>query len=317
MVWFTVIEFFYLFLKILSEQKDDKEDNCENENINIRDIDLDIDINEIVDLFKKIIILIINSVQDILNNREKFILIREKDYYENNSNSSYNILFFDAFIFLSESLLMPEIKQEFSSYIDKFIMNIIFPILITIDEYEIKLLDLEPEIYQQYLDNVLFIFKERTIRNSASYLLSKICDGYINATNFCFGFCIQLMQYLIDDVQFNNEENTYIKYIKESNLNKFNNKEKFDLALLIILLLRNRFNPNNSYLKMNLRYVLMKNQEKIHTIEDSLIKIKLCRIYNNFLSILISENENESKVLPEVKIIFVETAINFLLNNIP
>ena len=54
----------------------------------------------------------------------------------------------------------------------------------------------------------------------------------------------------------------------------------------------------------------------MHYIEDPLIKIKLCRFYNCFLSILIIEENNEQKISPEIKIIFIESAINFLLNNI-
>ena len=303
-----IFEFFYLFLKIYMAIDDNNDININNG---------DIDINEIIDLTNKIVILVMNSIQNILSSKEKFLALRKQDYREFNSSCIY--LFFEALIFLSISLFIPNIKQEFKKYIKDFILNMILPIIITIDQYEKELLELQPEIYQQYLDNLLIIFKEKSLRTSACYLLLKICEGYEDITNFCLFFSLEMMDYIFNEEQIMNkyDENImYIQRLKESNLNQFNDKDKFDLGLLIILLLKDKFNFNNTYLKMKIRTVLMNNQEKMHSIEDPIIKIKLCRMYNYFLSILISEQDYEHKISPEIKIIFIETGINFLLNNI-
>ena len=221
-----IIEFFYLLLQIYLETDES------NDNIDINNEE----INEILDLIKKIVVIIMKSLQDIIDNKEKYNLIRKKDYYD--YTSSYINLFFDAFIFLSISLTIPKIKQEFKVYIENFILNICFPMVITLEQYENNFFENEPEMYRQYLDNILFIFKERNIRTSICYLLLKICEGYENITYFCLMLSIEMLNYIFNKTENKNksdENNIYIKNIKESYLIKFNDKSKFDLAILILL----------------------------------------------------------------------------------
>jgi hypothetical protein len=96
---------------------------------------------ELVELVNKIIVLIIKSFEDILNNQQKFIFIRRYSIEDTNEKDDcFNMILFQMFIFLLRALLREPIKSEFSLHIKKFLLNILFPLIITIDD-EINFLD--------------------------------------------------------------------------------------------------------------------------------------------------------------------------------
>jgi len=284
-------------------------------------VDLDrkeiIEDKELAELINKVIVLIINSFEDILNNKEKYMLIKKFNFGISEENDCYNTLLFQIFIFLTRSLIREPIKSEFCVHLKKFLLNVLFPILVTIDEEENNFLEIDPEGYHQYLDDIISSFKNKNFRTSGCFLIFKLCDKYEDMPNFTLSFCIETINYIVNEGKIKNEiadYNIYLKNIKDSTFNGFSDKTKLDLSLLIILILK-KYLLNSTYLMNSFRQVLISNQDKIHSITSPIIKIKLCRLYSYFLPYLFKDN-NKVEVAQEVKIKFIENSINFILNNI-
>lgn len=268
---------------------------------------------ELVELINKIIFLIVNTFEDILNSKEKFYFLRKYKPDSNEEEDCYNILLFQICVFLTRSLIREPIKTNFAAHIKQFLLNILFPMIVTIDDEE-EFLEMDPEGYHQYINDISTDFKIKNFRTSGCFLINKICERYDDMCNFVLSFNIEMLNYIINEgnIKSDLEYNIYLNNIKDALINKFNDRIKIDFTLLIILILKDRL-KKNSFLKNKVRDILINNQDKIHSIPFPIIKIKLCKIYNFFLPNLFNEatdiNEN-------VKKNFIEKAINFLLNNI-
>ena len=88
-----------------------------------------------IELFVDLMKLVIKSLEDILSNKGKFHLIKTSKEGIFTSDSNYNNLLYQMFLYLNRILLRDPIKKEFSSYIKYFILNILFP-LATFEESE-------------------------------------------------------------------------------------------------------------------------------------------------------------------------------------
>ena len=298
-----ILQFFSFVIQISTLEKNKDDEN--------KDYITD---NELVQLINNLIVLIVNSFEDILNNQNKFILIRRYNELSNSEDDCFNVILFQMCVFLSRSFIREPIKSDFSKHIKKFLLNILFPMIITIDD-EINFLEIDPEGYHLYLIDITTEFKIKNFRTSACYLIYKIAEKFEDLTNFILSFSIEMLIYIINEGNIKNkmwEYNIYLKYNKDSLINKFSDKIKLDFSLLIILILKNKLN-NNQYFINSFRDVFIKNQEKLHLIESPIIKIKLCKIYNYFLPVFFTSDNNISE---EIKITFTQNAINFLLNNL-
>lgn len=287
-------------MSTIEERNDDENKNYINE-------------KELVELINKIILLIVNTFEDVLNSKEKFYFLRKYNPDFNEEEDCYNILLFQICVFLTRSLIREPIKSNFSNHIKQFLLNILFPMIVTIDD-EKEFLEMEPEGYHQYINDISSDFKIKNFRTSGCFLINKICERYDDMCNFVLSFSIEMLNYIISEgnIKTDIEYNIYLNNIKDALINKFNDKIKIDFTLLIILILKDRL-KKNSFLKKKLRDILIKNQDKIHSIPFPIIKIKLCKIYNFFLPKLFNE---ASEIDENVKKTFIEKAINFLLNNI-
>lgn len=258
--------------------------------------------------------LIIKSLDNILQNKNKFLLSRKYDNEMNENEDCYNILLYQICIFLSRALIREPIKSEFKTKIKQFLLNILFPIIITVDE-EIKYAEDDPEGYHEYLNHITSEFKIKDLRTSACFLIHKICDKYEDIDNFILSFSTEMLNYILNEGKINNElseYNIYLKYIKNSPINNLNDIIKMDFSLLIILILKENIS-DITFFTDRLKEILLSNQEKIHLIQNPLIKIKICKLYNYFLQLLFKDNKD----IPEEKANkFLENTINYLLNNI-
>ena len=299
-----IFQFFSQIIQISTLEKNN--DYEENNNV-ITD-------NKLVDLITKIIFLIINSFEDILNNHNKFIFLRSFKEEANEEDDCFNMILYQMFIFLNRSLIREPIKTEFSKQIKNFLLQILFPIIITLDD-ELNYMNIEPEGYHQYLIDIITEFKIKNFRSSACFLVEKICKKFEDMSSFVLSFNIEMLNYIINEGKIKNEiyeYNVYLNNNKDTLINKFNDKIKLDFSLLIILILR-IFIYRNDFFIARLREILINNQEKFHSIPSPIIKIKLFKIYNYFLSIFLKD---DNKISKEIQSKFVENAINFLLNNI-
>ena len=272
---------------------------------------------ELVELVNKIIILIISSFEDILNNQQKFIFIRRYSIEEFNDNDDcFNAVLFQMFIFLLRSLIREPIKSDFSLHIKKFLLNILFPLIITIDD-ELNFLNIDPEGYHQYINDITNEFKDKNFRTCACFLILKISEKFDNMINFNLSFNIEMLNYILNEGKTVenklSEYNVYLKNKKDALINKFSEVIKLDFSLLIILILKEHL-KNNSFFINRFLEIIINNQEKLHLIKSPIIKIKICQIYNFFSSDLFQcDNKNIGN---EIKNKLIENAINFLLNNI-
>ena len=296
------------FLSFITQVSTLEEKNMDEDNKNF------INDKELVELINKIIFLIVNTFEDILNNKEKYYFVRKYRDSINEEEDCFNILLFQLCVFLTRCLIREPIKEEFTAHIKQFLLNILFPMMVTTEEEKL-FLEADPEEYHSYINDITNEFKVKSFRTSGCFLINKICERYEDMSNFVLSFCLEMFNYIINEGNIKSEVieyNVYLKYIKEALINQFNDKIKLDFALLIILILKNKLKKIH-YIKYRLREIFISNQDKIHLITSPVIKVKLCKIYSFFLPRLF---KNSNDVNENVKKQFIENAINFLLNNI-
>ena len=269
--------------------------------------------NELIEVLNKLINLIITCFEDILKSENKFNLIRKYNGEINEEEDSYNMLLFQICVFFTRCLIREPIKTKFSAYMRKFLLNILFPMIVTIDD-ENSFAETEPEGYHQYFNDIISEFKNKNFRTSACFLVKKICDKYEDMSNFMISYCLEMLDFIMKNGQVNEEFKDINIYLKNQDalINQFNDKKKLDFTLLIILILRDKV-KNSPYLKNRLIDILVNNNEKIHSILSPIIKIKLCKIYNYFIPRFF---ENNDLIKEETRKIFIENVVNYLLNNI-
>ena len=268
---------------------------------------------ELIDLINKCIVLIVNSLEDILNNENKFNTIRKYNGELNDDIDSYNSLLFQICVFLTRSLIREPIKSKFSGNIRKFLLDVLFPMIITVDD-ENNFAETEPEEYHQYINDLITDFKIKNFRTSACFLIKKICDKYEEMSNFMLSYCLEMINFLVNGGQIDEklqDINIYLKN-KDALINRFSDKKKLDFALLIILILRDKLKASQ-YSKNKLIDILVSNTDKIHSIPFPIIKIKLCELYYYFIPRFFDTNKNYED---QTKKIFIENIVNYLLNNI-
>ena len=274
--------------------------NNKNPNNDINDKNMEL---LIIDLIK----IIIKSFEDILNNNEKFNIIR--DYKNENlcEENGYNSLLFQICVFLTRTFIRQPIKNQFNDYINLFLLNILFPLLITVNSENIN-----DDNYHNYLNDIISDFKMKNFRTAGTFLINKICDNFYETKNFILSFIIQLLNFAINNGNIENNKmnyNIYLEHKDKFNIDKCDFNTKIDFALLILLLLKKDILRNN-LMKNNLRLILLSNQIKLNEIPNEKIKIKIFKIYSNYINLFeFSDNKNENKS-------FIQNAINYLLNNI-
>ena len=268
---------------------------------------------DLIELLNKFIILIGNCFKDILSNENKFNIIRKYNGELNEGEDSYNALLFQICVFLTRSLIREPIKSQFIPNMRNFLLNVLFPLIVTTDD-ENNFLETESEEYHHYINDIISDFKIKNFRTSGCFLIKKICDKYEDMSNFMLSFCLEMLNFMINDQKIDEklkEVNIYLKN-KDALINQFNERKKLDFALLIILILRDKLKVSQ-YLKNKLIDLLVNNIDKIHSIPFPIIKIKLCKLYYYFIPRFFINN---NKIEEDTKKNFIEKIVNYLLNNI-
>ena len=272
---------------------------------------------ELIQINVELIKLIVSSLQDILSNKSKYDLINNCNEGIFTSEKSYNILLFNMILLLLRCFIREPIKSEFSSHIKYFTLNILFPLMASTEEEKI-LLDQEPYMYSTYINDIIKDFISHNYRTAFCYLIKKICFIYMDMNNFILSYIIEMINYIFNSGNNNYNlignysiYNIYLDNENKSLINNFNDEIKIDFCFLVILLLKDNILKHNT-LKNKFFSFFVKNQEKIHQINSTLILIKVCKIYNDysfeFFNYLQSENDTQ------LKNEFIEKTINTLLN---
>ena len=228
----------------------------------------------------------------------------------------YNKLLFQMIVFLSRSLLREPIKNDFSSKIKFFLLNVLFPLNKTNEEEELNFMKKNPNQYNEYLDEISCNLQSRNCRTSISFLIKKIGENYDNIVGFILLFNIEMLNFIINEGKISKdllEYNIYLLNIKDSKIKEFDNDSKLDLSLLIILILKDILKEYYYYLNRLLN-ILNYNYEKLNSIKNPLIKIKISKIFNFYLDIYYTKIERYEQ--DEINIKFIENIWNFTINNI-
>ena len=264
-----IIKLFSYIIEILTE-KEENEDN--NDTYCITDNDLIIYINKVNNL-------IINSLEDILKNKEKYNILRNYKIYKESINyekDNYNILLYEMFNFLIKNIIKEPIKSNFSPKIKNFLLNILLPIIIT-NEDEINFVKKEPEIYNEYINDIISKHSIKSFRSSVCLLIKTICQNFDEIKNYILSFHIEMFNYIICDgnIKYNLPKfNLYLKDIRNYEINNYSDEIKIDYSLLVILIIENNL-KNNLIFITRLGNILIDNKEKLFNIESLLIKTKL------------------------------------------
>ena len=299
----------FQFFCFITEQLTVKINNkTENSYILIKD-------KKLIEINAELIKLIVSCLQDILNNKEKYNLIKNPRDCLFSSEKSYNDLLFNMFLLFLRSFTREPIKTEFLSHIKYFVLNILFPLVASTEEEKIFLKQ-EPDSYQMYIDDIIKDFSFRNYRTAICYMIKKICINYVDMNNFILSYVIEMLIYTFkkNGNGYNNNFNIYNIYLDSENkslINNFNDEIKIDFCFLILLLLKDNVARHN-LLKNKFISFFIENQDKIHQINSSLILIKICKIYNQYYEYIFKYLQNEKDVL--IRCSFIEKTINILLN---
>ena len=272
---------------------------------------------KLIEINAELIKLIVSSLQDILNNKEKYDLIKNPRDCLFSSEKSYNDLLFHMILLFLRSFTREPIKTEFLSHIKYFVLNILFPLVASTEEEKIFLKQ-DPDSYQMYIDDIINDFSFRNYRTAICYLLRKICINYVDMNNFILSYVIEMLIYTlkgsVEDYNYNINSNIYNIYLDNENkslISNFCDEIKIDFCFLILLLLKDNVIHHN-LLKNKFISFFIEYQDKIHQINSPLILIKICKIYNQYYTHLFKYIQNEKDAL--IKNSFIEKTINILLN---
>ena len=273
---------------------------------------------KLVQLNAELIKLIISSLQDILNNKEKYDLIKDPREGMPGSGISYNGLLFNMLLLLLRCFTREPIKKEFAEHIKYFVLNIIFPLMTATKEEQI-FLEEEPDEYQIYINDIIHDFKLSNFKTALCYLLKKICNSYLDLNNFILSYVIEMLYYIFNSnngdtsISNSNAYNIYLNSENKSLINSFNDEIKIDFCFIIILLLKDNILSHN-YLKNKFISFFVENQDKIHQINSFLILIKICKIYSEYSINIIKYLQTGTP--SNIRNAFIEKMINMLLLSI-
>ena len=245
--------------------------------------------NNLINMTSSIIKLVINSLENLIE--EYNLLLNEIK----SDNDHLNNIIYNMIIFLTRSLIREPIKSNFEPLVFKFLLNIIFPFLISIKKDEEELIN-NPEEYNVYLNDLIFNHKIKNYKVSISFLILKILDNFIENKIKCISFTLQLLDYTL---KIENNENIDIqKFPILLNLNhsefsllnkqKISNEKLIDLLLLIIIILKNNLIQNKSNI-IYLKKIVVQYFQNLNLINSLIIKNKLCYFYSTYFSYLYNE----------------------------
>ena len=252
-------------------------DDGNNKNILFEEKKNNITNNEIINIISKVISLVIKSYENILNNEKKFYFLKEIDDETGDEENSFNNL-------------------EFDQHMKLFLLNVLFPLLITV-ESELKYMRSDPEEYCAYFNDLLYNFTLHNFNISGLFLIKKICEYYEDLPNFIFSYIIGMMDDIInkDQNNINNIYNIYNFYKSQNVLfDKLSENIKLDFCILVLIVLQEKL-LNYDNLKNKLKEVLIKAQDKFIKIRDPLIKMKFCHLFKFIIPNIFSENENQKE----------------------
>ena len=265
----------------------------------------------LINITSSIIKLTVNSLENLINDYINLLdnLIVDDD--------PLNIIIYNMIIFLTRGLIREPIKSNFEHLVFNFLLNVIFPFLISSKKDEEELIE-NPEEYNTYLNDLISNFKIKNYKVSISFLIVKILDNFVEQKIICISFCLQLLDYILKIE--NNENISKEKYYLLFNLNlnqyyilnkeRISNEKLIDLLLLIIIILKDNIIKSKKNI-LFLREIVLNYFSKFNNINSLIIKNKLCYFYSNYFIHLYDENDNNNKnIITNIFLFLLQQIIN-------
>ena len=269
--------------------------------------------------FELVKAIIINLEDFLLNHSNELNILDSKMNisYNNIDEEKINSLFFNMIVFLSRALIREPIKSEFSSLINKFILNNIIPFLLT-NNNDINEIKEDGENYYNFLQDLTNDFKLKSYKTAVAFLIKKLCEEYSDLSNFILSFCIQLFDFILNNENSDSNNNLlnyplinqYKNELLLFNKNLFDNEKLLDIIFIIFCLLYEKLLKNKNFVN-NLKTIFNNNLEKLLTVNSIILLDKLCLFLGKYSIQFYSNNDNNFNDNNCISLI-----IKFLLENI-
>ena len=302
----SIFKFINIILNILYEKTEKK---------------LEITNNVIITIISELIKSIIKSFENLLYDKDKFYKIRSIKN-EINKEKIYIYKYLNNItLFLKITLFIEPFKTEFSSFNFVFLFNVLFPLLISLDE-EKYFMEEYPEQYLVYFNEIITKDDKALNLNFRGFICSLIVkifnDIELNSQNKILMIIFNTFKNTINKELGKNYKINIDEALPENQkilINELDSEIKIDLCLLIFIILKNSLKNNINYINNLITYLAL-NQEKIQSIKSKLILMKLCILYKDILPFTFycfKKQNNKETIFYES---FINKAICFLLNNI-
>ena len=269
-------------------------------------IEKEITIKDLIQICINIIQLIVSSLEDILKNSDKLKYIIERNYEENFFNNSFEIILYHMFNFLSKTLIREPIKTQFFPFLKNFLLNIIFPFIVSNTNDKTNL-ELEGENYYNNLMDNLKEFKGKNCKTACCFLIKKLYDKIIDMRNFILSYVFQMINYILMEQKPINDPSFSLYLESKANnvlIDQYNDEIKIDFCLIILLI----FNQDipYSHFEPSLRKLINQYMNQLNNINFPLIKSKMCIFYDFYWDILSKD------IMDDIN----QNIFNFLMNSI-
>ena len=270
-------------------------------------IEKEITIKELIQVCINLIQLIVSSLEDLLKDSNKLNHIINNSSIGYYLNNPFEILLYHMLSFLSRALIREPIKTQFIPFLNNFLLNIIFPLMVS-DTNDKTNVELEGENYYENLIDNISLFKGKNYKTACCFLIKKLYDKIVDIRNFIISYVLQMLNYILMEQKPINDPsfNLYLKS-KANNvlIDQFNDEIKIDFCLKILLI----FNEDiiDSHFEASLKKLINQYMNKLNNINDPLIKSKLCIFYGDYWDTLSKDNLDD-----DINI----NILNFLMNSI-
>lgn len=266
-------------------------------------------------LVLKVVELSIKSLEDLLSNKNKFNLLQKNILIQDEEDNPLNLTLFQISVFLTRGLIREPIRSHFQVHLNDFLLNVLFPCVISSQD-ETELMEDDPIRYHISFNDMIDNFKEKSFKTSCFFLLKKLCERFEDTTNFVLSYVLEMLRFILNPNSDGNDNfNLYLNFKKKKVIiDEFSDEFKLDFIFHVLLVLKDNL-IGNKFLFATFKKIFLENQLKINAVTSIFVKLKLCKIYNTFLSFMMSNERSSQKMINESQN-FAENAVAFLLNSV-
>lgn len=240
--------------------------------------------NDLIIYTSKLINGILTSLDGLIKNHFKLI----QDLRDEQLTDGLNLIVYSMSLFLLRALIRDPVKEQFSPLVNNFILNIIFPFLLSTPA-DINELKDDGESYFNYMADLVQDQKIKSCRASMAFLLQKICDNYGFVSSMVLNFILQYFENLLNDNKTELPQNQFSMLVNSNSpIITIDYEYKIDFCLLVLILLEDHF-VDSKLFKQRFRTIFLNHYIKLNGMNSVLVMDKLCLFYGIFIQILFEE----------------------------